>query len=99
MRSALKKLLSTSIAISTHSETIVKFQKPKLLTSSNKNKNSKCNPLDKHGQILRCIVWDSKMKWADKCPHKNERFALIVEGSVDDKKNSNVFTIVWFHNV
>ena len=86
MKSALKKLLSTSIAISKHSEIIVKFKKPKLLTSCHKNKNSKCNSLDKHGQILRCIVRDSKMKRTDKCSHKNERFALIVEGSVDDKK-------------
>ena len=70
IKSTLKRLFNRLIATSIHSATIVKQEeafycksklkkkKKKLLTSQNKNKNSKCNPLNKHGQIseiLMCI--------------------------------------------
>ena len=69
IKSTLKRLFNRLITTSIHSATIVKQEeafycksklkkKKKLLTSQNKNKNSKCNPLNKHGQIseiLMCI--------------------------------------------
>ena len=40
---------------------------------NNKAKHVKHNPLNKHEQISRCVVCDSKMNWTDKCPHENEK--------------------------
>ena len=41
-----------------------KFQKV-----SNSNKH---NPLDKNGKVSRCVICDSKMQEADKCPQKSK---------------------------
>ena len=43
---------------------------------------------------MRCIVCDSKIHWADKCPHKNERSALIVEGSASEGESTEGINIV-----
>ena len=40
------------------------------------------NPLDRNGQISRCVVCDSKMYWAKDCPHsKNmkQQSANVIE--------------------
>lgn len=64
---------------------------------------SKHNLLNKWGQISRCIVCNSKIYWADKCPHKNEKkIAFLVENSdtdkVDDTEGVNiVLTTDKFH--
>ena len=31
------------------------------------------NPLNRNGQISRCVVCDSKMHWAKDCPHGKTR--------------------------
>ena len=43
------------------------FKSSKFQNVSNSNKH---NPLDKNGKVCRCVICDSKMHWADKCPHK-----------------------------
>ena len=50
-----------------------KQKTPECPSLNNKAKHVKHNPLNKHGQISRCVVCDSKMNWTDKCPHKNEK--------------------------
>ena len=34
------------------------------------------------------------MHWADKCPHKNKRSALIVEGSASEDESTEAVNIV-----
>ena len=53
------------------------FYNKKYNQSDRKNKsysnirkpNTKLNPTNKNGQISRCVVCDSKMHWANNCPH------------------------------
>ena len=55
------------------------------------------NPLDRNGQISRCIVCDLKMHWAKDCPHSKhikQQSANVIEMMVDkllpmDMKNVN----------
>ena len=35
-------------------------------------KKDKLNPLNKYGQISRCVVCDSKLHWANQCPHNQQ---------------------------
>ena len=41
--------------------------------------NKKLNPLNKIGKVSRCLICDSKMHWADHCPHKSDHAALVTE--------------------
>ena len=57
---------------------------------NNKTKSIKHNPLNKHGQISRCVVCNSKMHWTDKCPHKNKKgSAYLVEGKNSDDEDND----------
>ena len=57
---------------------------------NNKTKSIKHNPLNKHGQISRCVVCNSKTHWTDKCPHKNKkRSAYLVEGNNSDDEDND----------
>ena len=59
-----------------------KFQK---VLNSNKH-----NPLYKNGKVSRCVVCDSKMHWADKCPHKsNYQSFNISEEITSDTENES----------
>ena len=92
MKSALKRLVNKSSTTTTQSAIIkqeetfyskAKYKSPKYLSSNNKTKTIKHNPLNKHGEISRCVVCDSNMHWPDKCPHKSETgFAYLVEGMI-----------------
>ena len=98
MKSALKRLFNKSSATTTQSAIIkqeetfyskAKYKSPEYLSSNNKT-TIKHIPLNKHGEISRCVVCDSNMHWPDKCPHKNEAVsAYLVEGndSGDDDDN------------
>ena len=39
----------------------------------NPRSNQNMNPLDGEGKVSRCIIWDSKCHWADKCPDKSPK--------------------------
>ena len=92
MKSALKRLVNKSSTTTTQSAIIkqeetfyskAKYKSPKYLSSNNKTKTIKHNPLNKHGEISRCVVCDSNMHWPDKCPHKSETgSAYLVEGMI-----------------
>ena len=54
---------------------------------SNSNKH---NPLEKNGKVSRCVICDSKMHWADKCPHKLNYQSVNIseEDSLDTENDS-----------
>ena len=54
---------------------------------SNSNKH---NPLDKNVKVSRCVICDSKMNWADKCPYKsNYQSVNISEEVSSDTENES----------
>ena len=57
-----------------------------------RNTNRKeMNPLNKNGQISRCVVCESKMHWAKDCPHVNnvkQQSANVIE-SDSQQANDN----------
>ena len=103
MKSALKSLFNKSAATTTQPAIIkqeetfcskAKNKSPKYLSSNNKTKTIKHNPLNKHGEISRCVVCDSNMHWPDKWPHKSETgSAYLVErndSGDDDDDDDNL---------
>ena len=57
-----------------YSKNIYKLMQKKARKSSKFQKvfnSNKHNPLDKNGKVSSCVICDSKMHWADKCPHKS----------------------------
>ena len=50
------------------------------------------NPLDKNGKISRCVICDSKMHWAGKCPHRsnNQSVDIIGEENFDLETDNEV---------
>ena len=59
-------------------------------THSSKKQGGKINPMNKHGQVSRCLICDSKMHWATQCPH-NERkqVAYVSEGTEEVSPDEN----------
>ena len=55
-----------------------------------KRNENKINPLDKHGKISRCVICDSKLHWANKCPHKYEQNVSVVEDQESDTEEVNI---------
>ena len=47
------------------------------------------NPLDRNGQISRCVVCDSKMHWAKDCPHGKTRKTQSVDVIESDGQQAN----------
>lgn len=47
----------------------------------------KLNPTNKHGQVSRCAICDSRMHWAKKCPHrlKNSESSSTTEDNDNDE--------------
>ena len=103
MKSALKRIVAT---LSSAPSPLVKKEKIFFKKSgkfkSRPNKNStkqsnvnKLNSLDKNGKIARCIICDSKMHWAGKCPHRNESVNMFeVEDSESENSDSEEVNIV-----
>ena len=109
IKSALKRLFNKSSSTKTAQSAIIKqdeafyskskYKSPNYPLLNNKKKIIKHNTLNEHGQISRCVVCDSKMHWADTCPHKNEKgSAYLVESNNsdvdDDDDNSEEINIV-----
>ena len=38
-----------------------------------------------------CVICDSKLHWANKCPHKNDQNVNILEDSDNDSANNDLF--------
>ena len=76
MKSALKRLFNKSSSTTTTQSATIKqeeafyskgkYKSPKYASLNNKTKTIKHSPLNKHGQISRCVVCGSKMHWAGK---------------------------------
>ena len=95
MKSALKRIFSRSVDQAKTSEVKIKeeafFVKRRNNFGGQNNKEGavlrtrnrkEMNPLDRNGQISRCIVCDSKMHWAKDCPHGKtikQQFANVIE--------------------
>ena len=47
------------------------------------------NPLDRNGQISRCVVCDSKMHWAKDCPHGKTRKTQSANVIENDGQQAN----------
>ena len=47
------------------------------------------NPLDRNGQISRCVVCDSKMHWAKDCPHGKTRKTQSTNVIESDSQQAN----------
>ena len=74
MKSALKRLFTTSSNHSHSQDNIVAMkQEEAFFNQKYKKSNYKNNPLDKNGKISRCIICDSKLHWAKKCPHRSSQ--------------------------
>ena len=87
MKSALKRIFTKSTIANEschdtnnikeevlYSKNMYKLKQNKASKSSKFQKvlnSNKHNPLDKNGKVSRCVICDSKMHWADKCPHKS----------------------------
>ena len=88
MKSALKRLFASPVPQNQNNEMEIKreeiFWNKKLRKQRPNNEQSKRNenkisPLDKHGKISRCVMCDSKLHWANKCPHKYDQDVNVVE--------------------
>ena len=42
-------------------------------------KKGKFNPLNREGQVSRCVICDSKMHWASRCPHNKGKEYFVNE--------------------
>ena len=95
MKSALKRLFNK-----TRCTTVAPIKSEEAFYSKSRYKNTKqsystkskpkLNPLDKHGKISRCVVCQSTMHWADKCPHCNDKgTAMYVEVDENSENDSS----------
>ena len=86
MKSALERIFSRSVDQAETSEVKIKeeafFVKRRNNFSRQHNKGGavprtynrkEMNPLDRNGQISRCVLCDSKIHWAKDCPHGKTR--------------------------
>ena len=65
------------------------FKHPK---SNDKFKQvNKLNPVDKNGKISRCVICDSKLLWANKCPHKNYQNVNTLDDNDKDSVENDLF--------
>ena len=59
----------------------------------------KHKPLDKNGNVSRCVICDSKIHWADKCPHKSNFQSVNISEEVkwdtDNESESEEINIVF----
>ena len=61
------------------------FQKQSSQASeSSKGKDKHFYPFDRYGKVSCCIIFDSKMHWAEKCPHNKKIHSVnLTEGVVE----------------
>ena len=87
MKSALKRLFTTSSNHSHSQNNIVAIkQEEAFFNKKHKKLNDKTNPLDENGKISRCIICDSKSRWAKNCPHRSSQNINIVEGDSETEE-------------
>ena len=103
MKSALKRIFTTpssapSPLVKKEEIFFNKSSKSKSRPNKNSTKQSnvnKLNLLDKNGKISRCVICDSKMHWAGKCPHQNESVNMFeAEDSESENSDSEEVNIV-----
>ena len=72
-----------------------KFKSRPNKNSTKQSNVNKSNPLYKNEKISRCIICDSKMRWAGKCPHRNESVSMFeAEDSQSENSDSEEVNIV-----
>ena len=80
--------------------TMLKLNKKKLFITKDKDfkpqksngkfkQVNKLNPVDKNGKISN-VICDSKLHWANKCPHKNDQNVNILEDSDNDSADNDL---------
>ena len=76
-----------------YSKNMSKLKQNKTSRSSKSQKvlnSNKHNPFDKNGKVSQCIICDSKMHWADKCPHKSDYQSVNISQEVSsDTENES----------
>ena len=88
MKSALKRIFTKPQLNEAAGNTDVKqeeaFYSKRSYHSTGTSK--KLNPVNKQGQVSRCVVCDSKMHWASHCPHKQQpnQSAHLTEESCEE---------------
>ncbi|XP_077971779.1 uncharacterized protein LOC144425883 [Styela clava] len=103
MKSALKRVFTKtsdggvtddSVPASIKEEAFVSklthYRQRKSIQRQQGRKNT-MNPLNKFGQVSRCAICDSKMHWANKCPHNRNKVNMAEGeiGSFSDKETED----------
>ena len=57
--------------------------------------NNKLNLLNKIGKMTCCIMWDSRMHWANQCPHKNNSASTFAAGNNSKTDDENSEKLKW----
>ena len=95
MKSALKRLFASHPIHHKHDDIHIRkeeafyskkydqYDQKNKVHSSYQKSNNKLNPPNNKGQISPCIVCNSKMHWANNCPH-NTQSANVLEDKVDE---------------
>ena len=99
MKSALKRLFVShplhhkhddiQIKQSFYSKKYNQYHKKNKVPSSYRKSNNELNPPNNKGQISQCIVCNSKMHWANNCPH-NTQSVNVLEDDLDDCVEVNI---------
>ena len=104
MKSALKRLFNKAsstdipnIAIKDEEAFYSKLKSRNSFKNKPISKNKQQhNPLDKNGKISKCIICQSIMHWAGKCPHRNESVNISQENNSDSENTDEEINIVLF---
>lgn len=99
MKSALKRIFSKPDFDATMSSSAIKPEeafyskksfsyspRSKVVKSGTGGRKEKMNLMNKHGQVLRCIVCDSKMHWANQCPHATQKDYVNINSSEQEEE-------------
>ena len=104
LKSALKQVFapssSTSMQNTTNDMEILQkeifFNKKPKSHGINKSKGNenKVNPLNKQSKVSCCVIYDSKLHWANKCPHRNDQNNInVVEDMDPEVEECNILMI------
>ena len=99
MKSALKRLSSEIPIISIKDEEAFhsKLKSRNYVKNKSISKNKQQhNPLDKNGKISKCVICQSIMNWAGKCPHRSESVDIPQENNRDSENTDEEINIVSF---
>ena len=91
MKAALKRI-STPISEKVSGDIEIKQESVFYTKPGGSKQKVKLNPINKHGQVSRCAICDSKMHWAKQCPHrlKNSESSFITEDNDNDEQCEDV---------